>query len=340
MPRAGPGARGAARRTAPTDRPMAQAAARPDHLDLAPVARVAGAVALPGSKSISNRTLLLAALAAGATRDRRAARLRRHGAHARGAPGARHRLAGDRRAWGLPRAGVRRRRSGQAARRCFSATPARRSGRSPRCSRCRAATYRLVGRPAHARAADRRPRRRAARARCRDRLPREGGLSRRSRSARRGLRPRRAVRVRGDVSSQFLTALLMALPLAGRRVAVDVAGELISKPYVEITLNSMQRFGVAVERAGWRRFVVPAGARYRSPGDDPRRRATRRRRRISSRPARSAAARCASRASGAPASRATCASSRCSTRWARASRSATTGSRCAARARCARSTST
>jgi 3-phosphoshikimate 1-carboxyvinyltransferase len=74
------------------------------------------------------------------------------------------------------------------------------------------------------------------------------------------------VAVRGDVSSQFLTALLMALPLAGRRIAVDVTGELVSKPYVELTLNAMQRFGVAVERAGWRRFVVPAGAGYRSPG--------------------------------------------------------------------------
>ena len=67
MPRAGPGARSAALRTALTDRPMAQAAARPEHLDLAPVARVAGTIALPGSKSISNRTLLLAALAEGAT---------------------------------------------------------------------------------------------------------------------------------------------------------------------------------------------------------------------------------------------------------------------------------
>jgi 3-phosphoshikimate 1-carboxyvinyltransferase len=72
--------------------------------------------------------------------------------------------------------------------------------------------------------------------------------------------------VRGDVSSQFLSALLMALPLAGRAIAVEVAGELVSKPYVELTLNSMQRFGVTIERAGWRRFVVPAGARYRSPG--------------------------------------------------------------------------
>ncbi len=74
------------------------------------------------------------------------------------------------------------------------------------------------------------------------------------------------VRVRGDVSSQFLTALLMALPLAGGARAIEVEGELISKPYVEITLELMKRFGVTVRREGWSRFEVPAGAAYRSPG--------------------------------------------------------------------------
>jgi 3-phosphoshikimate 1-carboxyvinyltransferase len=73
-------------------------------------------------------------------------------------------------------------------------------------------------------------------------------------------------RIRGDVSSQFLTGLLQALPLLPGGAAVDVDGELISKPYVEITLNLMQRFEVAVERDGWQHFRVPAGARYRSPG--------------------------------------------------------------------------
>ena len=73
------------------------------------------------------------------------------------------------------------------------------------------------------------------------------------------------VRVRGDVSSQFLTALLMALPLGGRAARVEVEGELISKPYVEITLNVICRFGVDVQRDGWRAFHIPA-ARYRSPG--------------------------------------------------------------------------
>ena len=75
--------------------------------------------------------------------------------------------------------------------------------------------------------------------------------------------------VRGDVSSQFLTALLMALPLAARAqdIVIDVVGELISKPYIEITLQLLARFGVKVQRNGWARFVIPAGSRYRSPGE-------------------------------------------------------------------------
>jgi 3-phosphoshikimate 1-carboxyvinyltransferase len=72
------------------------------------------------------------------------------------------------------------------------------------------------------------------------------------------------VTVRGDVSSQYLSALLMALPLAGGGT-IEAEGELISKPYVEITLNLMRRFGVEVRRSAWRRFEVP-GAPYVSPG--------------------------------------------------------------------------
>ena len=76
------------------------------------------------------------------------------------------------------------------------------------------------------------------------------------------------LQVRGNVSSQFLTALLMAAPLMAREKAltIDVVGELISKPYIEITLNLMQRFGVTVERAGWSAFTISPGQHYRSPG--------------------------------------------------------------------------
>jgi 3-phosphoshikimate 1-carboxyvinyltransferase len=78
--------------------------------------------------------------------------------------------------------------------------------------------------------------------------------------------PPPVVRVRGDVSSQFLSALLMALPLTGRAAAVEVEGELISKPYVDITLNTLARFGVPARCDGYARFDLPGGVRYRSPG--------------------------------------------------------------------------
>ncbi|MDP2239191.1 MAG: 3-phosphoshikimate 1-carboxyvinyltransferase [Burkholderiales bacterium] len=75
------------------------------------------------------------------------------------------------------------------------------------------------------------------------------------------------VSIRGDVSSQFLTALLIALPLCAERTEINVEGELISKPYVDITVNTMRRFGAEVAREGWSRFVIPAGCRYLSPGE-------------------------------------------------------------------------
>ena len=79
------------------------------------------------------------------------------------------------------------------------------------------------------------------------------------------------IRVRGDVSSQFLTALLLALPLvsAEHDVVIEVDGELISKPYIDITLNLLARFGITVQREGWQRFVIPCSAgrsAYRTPG--------------------------------------------------------------------------
>lgn len=74
------------------------------------------------------------------------------------------------------------------------------------------------------------------------------------------------IRVRGDVSSQFLTALLLALPLvATQDIHIDVVGELISKPYIDITLNLLARFGVTVQRDNWQRFTIPAGSTYQSP---------------------------------------------------------------------------
>jgi 3-phosphoshikimate 1-carboxyvinyltransferase len=75
------------------------------------------------------------------------------------------------------------------------------------------------------------------------------------------------IQVRGDVSSQFLTALLMALPLAAKTqdIVIDVVGDLISKPYIDITLNLLARYGIAVKREGWQRFTIPQGCSYQSP---------------------------------------------------------------------------
>ena len=78
------------------------------------------------------------------------------------------------------------------------------------------------------------------------------------------------VQVRGDVSSQFLTALLMALPLVAKEpVKIEVIGELISRPYIEITLKLMARFGVSVTCPDKQSFIIPArtsDAVYKSPG--------------------------------------------------------------------------
>ena len=81
-----------------------------------------------------------------------------------------------------------------------------------------------------------------------------------------------SIKVRGDVSSQFLTSLLMALPLlanvpgAQRDIVIEVVGELISRPYIHITLELLARFGIAVKNDRWQRFVIPAGSHYQSPG--------------------------------------------------------------------------
>jgi 3-phosphoshikimate 1-carboxyvinyltransferase len=82
----------------------------------------------------------------------------------------------------------------------------------------------------------------------------------------------KAIRIRGNTSSQYLTGLLQCAPLlaplaSDAPVIIDIEGELISRPYVEITLKTMAKFGVRVERVGWQRFVVASGQRYVSPGE-------------------------------------------------------------------------
>jgi len=236
----------------------------PDHLDLGPLYGAAGTVRLPGSKSISNRTLLLAALCEGATRIQDL-------------------LISDdteRMLEALETLGVRIERVGAAPEcrieGCGGRFPARSAnlflGNAGTALRPLTATLALIG--GHYRLSG---------------VPRMherpiGDLVEALRSIGADIRylgsegfppleirPGRidlagGVKVRGEVSSQFLTAMLMALPLAGRAVTIEVVGDLISRPYVELTLNLMARFDVPVAREGWSRFAIPAGARYRSPG--------------------------------------------------------------------------
>lgn len=76
-----------------------------------------------------------------------------------------------------------------------------------------------------------------------------------------------SVKIRGDISSQFLTALLMAIPLTKKEVSIEIVGDLISKPYIDITLNLMNRFGVQVKKIDWQYFVIAGSEGYVSPGE-------------------------------------------------------------------------
>lgn len=75
----------------------------------------------------------------------------------------------------------------------------------------------------------------------------------------------RVIPIKGNVSSQFLTALLMALPLTGEAFEIHMVGELISKPYIDITLKLIAQFGVNVSNDDYRVFKIPANARYHAP---------------------------------------------------------------------------
>jgi 3-phosphoshikimate 1-carboxyvinyltransferase len=234
-----------------------------DYLELAPIRRAAGTVKLPGSKSISNRMLLLAALAQGETRlldlldsdDTRhmLAALRELGIVCeQDGPALRVRGAGG--AFKVKSAALFLGNAGTAFR-PLTAVLALCGGE-----------YRLSGAPRmHERPiGDLVDALRGLGASI-DYVGAPGYPPLQIHAAAMDLGNK--VSVRGDVSSQFLTALLLALPLAGGETTIAVEGELISKPYVEITLNTMRRFGVDVGRKGWSEFTIPAGARYRSPGE-------------------------------------------------------------------------
>ncbi len=75
------------------------------------------------------------------------------------------------------------------------------------------------------------------------------------------------IKIDGSVSSQFLTAFLMAAPLASGDTCIEIEGELVSKPYIDITLHLMQQFGVQVTNDNYQKFYIAANQTYQSPGD-------------------------------------------------------------------------
>jgi 3-phosphoshikimate 1-carboxyvinyltransferase len=234
-----------------------------DYLDLAPIHSVSGTVKLPGSKSISNRVLLLAALASGETRlhdlldsdDTRVMQdaLRTLGVAVRRDGGATV-VTGAGGAFRVKAAELFLGNAGTAFRPLTAALAL--CGGEYRLSGVARMHERPIGDLVDAL--------RGLGAAI-EYLGEPGYPPLHIKPATINAGPN--VSVRGDVSSQFLTALLMALPLTGRQITIAVEGELISKPYVEITLNTMRRFGVEVTRDGWAAFTIPAGAHYRSPGE-------------------------------------------------------------------------
>jgi 3-phosphoshikimate 1-carboxyvinyltransferase len=254
-------------------------------LDLPPLEEAAGSVTLPGSKSISNRVLLLAALSAGTTvvHDlldsddtrvmldalralgcsvvHRGSALEITGIGASSAPPSGGRPAGERPHPNPPTGGA-------GAKRLFL-------GNAGTAMRPLTAALALLGGEFELSGVARMHERPIGdlvdalrQLGCHiDYLGNEGYPPLKIHPAP-ALRLDAPIPVRGDVSSQFLTALLLALPLvAGNDVVIEVVGELISKPYIAITLNMLQQFGIAVQRDGWQRFTIPAGSTYRSPGD-------------------------------------------------------------------------
>jgi len=239
-----------------------------EHLDLAPIRRVSGTVRLPGSKSISNRILLLAALAKGNTRV----------LDLLDSDDTRYMLEA------LQKLGVSLSIARESMQVEVHGTDGKLPARSADLFLGNAGTafrpitavlafadgeYKLSGLPRmHERPIkDLVDALRGLGARI-DYLGSEGypPLAIHASAPQAASEITRAS-IRGDVSSQFLTALLMALPLCGGPAEVTIESELISRPYVHITLNLMKRFGVTVEEESSKLFRIPVGASYVSPGE-------------------------------------------------------------------------
>ncbi|EIT2885277.1 3-phosphoshikimate 1-carboxyvinyltransferase [Salmonella enterica] len=234
-----------------------------ESLTLQPIARVDGAINLPGSKSVSNRALLLAALACGKTvlTNLLDSDDVRHMLNALSALGINYTLSADRTRCDITGNGGALRAPGALELFLGNAGTAMRPLAAALCLRQNEIV--LTGEPRM----KERPighlvdslRQGGANI---DYLEQENYPPLRLRGGFTG----GDIEVDGSVSSQFLTALLMTAPLAPEDTTIRVKGELVSKPYIDITLNLMKTFGVEITNHHYQQFVVKGGQQYHSPG--------------------------------------------------------------------------
>ncbi|EAP8036389.1 3-phosphoshikimate 1-carboxyvinyltransferase [Salmonella enterica] len=234
-----------------------------ESLTLQPIARVDGAINLPGSKSVSNRALLLAALACGKTvlTNLLDSDDVRHMLNALSALGINYTLSADRTRCDITGNGGPLRASGALELFLGNAGTAMRPLAAALCLGQNEIV--LTGEP-----------------RMKERpighlvdSLRQGGANI-DYLEQENYPPLRLhggftggdIEVDGSVSSQFLTALLMTAPLAPEDTIIRVKGELVSKPYIDITLNLMKTFGVEIANHHYQQFVVKGGQQYHSPG--------------------------------------------------------------------------
>ncbi|MFO5571992.1 3-phosphoshikimate 1-carboxyvinyltransferase [Klebsiella pneumoniae] len=235
-----------------------------ESLTLQPIARVEGTVNLPGSKSVSNRALLLAALARGTTvlTNLLDSDDVRHMLNALSALGVQYTLSADRTRCEVTGNGGPLRSAAALELFLGNAGTAMRPLAAALCLGSNDIV--LTGEPRM----KERPighlvdalRQGGAQI---DYLEQENYPPLRLRGGFQGGN----VEVDGSVSSQFLTALLMTAPLAPQDTVIVIKGDLVSKPYIDITLHLMKTFGVEVDNQSYQRFVVRGKQQYQSPGD-------------------------------------------------------------------------
>lgn len=234
-----------------------------ESLTLQPIARVDGAINLPGSKSVSNRALLLAALACGKTvlTNLLDSDDVRHMLNALSALGVDYTLSADRTRCEIIGNGGALRAKGALELFLGNAGTAMRPLAAALCLGQNEIV--LTGEPRM----KERPighlvdalRQGGANI---DYLEQENYPPLRLRGGFTG----GDVEVDGSVSSQFLTALLMTAPLAAKNTVIRIKGELVSKPYIDITLNLMKTFGIEIENHHYQQFAVKGSQQYQSPG--------------------------------------------------------------------------